>query len=452
MNPAKPFSRRIAVVGGGVAGLGAAWTLSQRHEVTLYDSCSELGGHAHTAVIDLDGTKVAVDTGFIVYNAPNYPNLVALFDALGVESVASDMSFGVSLAGGTFEYAGSDINGILAQRQNLLRPRFWRMLRDIRRFYAQAPAYFESASAALSIGELLSREAYSTAFIDDHLMPMAAAIWSASRDDIARYPARAFIQFFSNHGLLNLGNRPVWRSVLGGSREYVTRMVADAGFALRTASKVSGIVRGSGHVVVRESSGATAEFDEIVIATHADQALALLEDASAREYAILSRFRYSANTAYLHRDMRLMPLRRAAWSSWNYIEPPGASRSSPLCVTYWMNRLQRLDTEHDLFVTLNPSCEPEPSLQHGRYDYAHPIFSSHTALAQRNSIALQGRRNTWFCGSYLGHGFHEDALQSGLWVAERLGCTAPWANGGHFDRLPSTYATPQHETQMALSA
>jgi predicted NAD/FAD-binding protein len=445
--------RKIAVIGGGIAGLGAAWSLSRRHDVTLFESATRAGGHANTVTLQLDGAAVPVDTGFIVYNAPNYPNLVALFKATGVASDATDMSFGVSLDGGQLEYAGSNLRGLFAQPTNVLRPRFWWMLRDIRRFYDSAAAYLADGVDGLSIADLLKREAYSEAFTDDHLIPMAAAIWSASRRDIERYPADAFIRFFDNHGLLNLRDRPQWRTVSHGSENYVARVLRNAKLNVQTDARVTGIRREAGGVNVRDSRGHPARFDEVVIATHADEALSLLEDPSHHERDVLQEFAYSSNAAYLHEDPRLMPRRHAAWASWNYLrDVVAADESAPLCVTYWMNKLQRLGTSRNLFVTLNPNTPPHEPLTHGVYHYEHPVFTANTSAAQERSLALQGTSRTWFCGSYLGHGFHEDALQSGLWVAEQLGCERPWSGASEFDRLPSPYREPGAELPVAMSA
>ncbi len=431
--------RSIAVVGGGVAGLGAAWLLSRHHLVTLYDTEAHFGGHANTVEIVLDGNTVPVDTGFIVYNELNYPNLVALFRELGVETVASEMSFGISLDDGRLEYSGSNANSLFAQRRNLLRPRFWRMLRDIRRFYSSAAGYRETIPSSCSISELLGRERYSEAFVDDHLVPMAAAIWSASRKDIRNYPADAFIRFFDNHGLLNLGQRPQWHTVKGGSCEYVARLLADSKAKLAAATGVAKVTREKNGVRLAAVDGSVEMYDEVVIATHADQALSLLDDADETERSVLGAFDYSSNRAWLHTDESFMPRRRAAWSSWNYIQEPARASSAPLCVSYWMNRLQALPGGHEIFVTLNPGRAPDEGQVYGCFDYDHPIFTAATSFQQERSTLIQGRRHTWFCGSYFGHGFHEDALQSGLWAAEQLGAQRPWGGDSEFDRLPVTY-------------
>ncbi|MEQ8233484.1 MAG: NAD(P)-binding protein [Gammaproteobacteria bacterium] len=432
---------RLAVIGAGIAGLGAAWALSRRHAVTLYEEASRCGGHANTVDVQIDGVETPVDTGFIVYNDRNYPHLVALFDYLAVATAPSDMSFAVSIDHGRIEYAGSDLNGLFAQRRNTVRPRFWRMLHDIRRFYRHAGRYLEQGVSGLSIGALLDREGYSPAFVEDHLVPMAAAIWSASRDDIRQYPADAFIRFFDNHGLLTVTQRPQWRTVTGGSREYVARLLADARLDTRLAAPVARIRREADGVRVVDARGHAASFDGVVIATHADQALALLADADDDERAVLGAFRYSDNVAWLHEDSACMPRRRAAWSSWNYMHDARFDNARPLSVSYWMNRLQPLATRRDLFVTLNPYATPKAV--HGRFDYTHPVFTPATASAQLRSAELQGRRRTWYCGAWLGHGFHEDGLQSGLWVADALGAPAPWQGSAGFDRLPASYRRPR---------
>ena len=413
--------QRIAVVGAGVAGLSAAWLLSRRHEVTLFDQNGYLGGHSNTVEVPGERGPVAVDTGFIVYNALNYPNLVHLFDCLGVATEASDMSFAVTLRGGELEYAGTNVAGLFAQASNLVRPRFWRMLRDLHRFYRAAPSYrAEAARERLSIGELLDRHGYSAAFRDDHLLPMAGAIWSATDAQIAGYPAAAFIDFFANHGLIQYANRPQWRTVVGGSREYVRRLVAGISGGAQVRARVISVTRGSAGVQLGLADGRSLAFDHVVIAAHADQALALLDRPSVDEARLLGAFRYSRNRAVLHRDANLMPRRRAAWASWNYLSSPDS-----LAVTYWMNRLQPLQTRQQLFVTLNPPREPREVER--EFSYEHPLFDLAALDAQRELVALQGVQRTWFCGSYFGYGFHEDALESGLWVAEALGgVRRPW--------------------------
>ncbi|MGE0859644.1 MAG: NAD(P)/FAD-dependent oxidoreductase [Gammaproteobacteria bacterium] len=436
----------IAVVGSGIAGLGAAWLLGQQHRVTLYEAEGRLGGHSNTVMVDDAGRELAIDTGFIVYNARNYPNLVALFDLLDVPTRASDMSFAASLDGGRFEYAGGDLAGLFAQPSNLLRGRFWRMLRDVLRFYREAPGYLAGPAAEWSLGELLARHGYSREFARDHLLPMAAAIWSASAEDIGAYPARTFIRFCDNHGLLQLSDRPQWRTVVGGSRTYVARLRESLSGAVHVGVPVTRVERGPRGPHVTTADGVTSAFDHVVLATHADQSLALLADASRDERRRLSAFRYAPNRAMLHTDRRLMPRRRRAWSSWNFLAD---DTRSELCVSYWMNRLQSLDSARDWFVTLNPSVEPDPAQCHFTTTYAHPQFDAAAIAAQDTLWDIQGQRGTWFCGAWCGYGFHEDGLQAGLLVAEQLGDVArPWG----MPAQPSRVALPPAGWRHALAS
>lgn len=410
---------KIAVVGSGVAALSAAWLLSQRHRVTVYEKADRLGGHSNTVVAETPQGEVAVDTGFICFNDATYPNLIALFDKLGVRSRATDMSFAVSLDQGRFEYAAP---GLFAQRRNLVRPRFWSMLVEILRFYRQAPEDLEMLTdPQLTLGEYLKRQGFSEAFRDDHLLPMAAAIWSSPAHTLMDYPAEAFIRFCGNHGLLKLVDRPMWRTVEGGSRVYVeqlARAIAD----IRLGVGVRAVRRTDGGVLVQDDQGRTECFDHVVIGTHANQALAMLAEPSAQESETLGAIKYSRNLTVLHTDSDLMPRRRRAWASWNYI---GAGEG--LCVTYWMNRLQGLPGQ-DLFVTLNPPRAPKAGALLRSEIYEHPIFDPAAIQAQKSLWSLQGRGGVWFCGAYFGAGFHEDGLQSGLAVAEQLGgVRRPWS-------------------------
>jgi predicted NAD/FAD-binding protein len=413
----------IAIIGSGIAGLSCAWLLHPRHRVTVYEAAPAIGGHVCTVDVQpWPNRSCAVDMGFIVYNERTYPNLTALFRHLNVATQESCMSLGLSLDGGGLEYGGHDLRALFAQKRNLLRPRFWSLLRQLRRLYGLAAS--QTVPDALSLGEWLDRHRFPDSFRRDHLLPMAAAIWSCPAGEILHQPAASFFRFCDNHGLLRLRDRPEWRTITGGSREYVKALTAGFAGRIRTNSPVAALHRAPGHVEIRLADGATAQHDHAVLATHGDQALALLADPDARERQTLGAFRTAPNLAVLHGDDTLMPRRHAVWSSWNYLAPSNAADLP--CVTYWMNRLQSLPGP-DLFVTLNPTRDPPSGLVHATRQFRHPVFDAASLRAQRDIWHLQGARRTWFCGAYLGAGFHEDGIQSGLAVAEALGqLRRPW--------------------------
>lgn len=420
----RPGKRKIAVVGSGISGLSAAWLLSKAHDVTLYEKDDRPGGHSNT--VDAGGTPV--DTGFIVYNTRCYPNLCALFDHLGVGTIATEMSFAASMDDGKLEYGGGDLAALFAQKRNILRPRFWMMLRDILRFYREAPRALDDGTAEqVSLGNYLRDKRYSQAFIQDHLLPMGAAIWSTPVDTMLAYPLAAFVRFCQNHGLLQIRDRPQWRTVAGGSREYVSRLIAgiSGGVVVDRAIARVGPVP-SGGAFVEDHKGKRDTFDHVVLACHGDQALALQQNPDPRVRDILSAFAYEENLAVLHTDATLMPKNRKVWSSWNYLagEQDGTRK---VCLTYWMNRLQHLDGSRPLFVTLNPARQPREGSVIGSFLYDHPLFDRAAMAAQKDLWSIQGLDNLWYCGSYFGYGFHEDGLQSGLAVAEALGnVRRPW--------------------------
>jgi hypothetical protein len=425
---------KIAVVGTGVAGLSAAWLLSRRHDVTVFEADARIGGHCHTvAAGDVD-----VDTGFIVYNEMTYPNLTALFDHLDVPTKASDMSFAVSMDDGLLEYAGTSLAGLFAQRRNLASPRFWSMLRDLVRFYREAPNGVRHLDPSASLDEYLNGAGFGTAFREDHLYPMAAAIWSTPALEIGNYPAVSFVRFCENHGLLNFIRRPIWRTVEGGSRRYVEKLTAPFRDCIRTNAPVTSIRRVNGAVEISTPAAEPEWFDHVVIGAHADQALAMLADPSAQEAELLGAFSYGVNETVLHADESLMPRRRRVWASWNYLARSsrgGMERRKP-CVTYWMNRLQGIRQTRPLLVTLSPLHQPAQDKVIWSGVYQHPLFNAATLAAQEQLWSLQGTSNTWFCGSYFGSGFHEDAIQAGLAVGESLGgVKRPWAVAGESDRI-----------------
>lgn len=427
MRTGSPERLDIAVIGSGISGMSAAWLLSSQHQITLYERSDRIGGHTNTVDAQTPTGPVPVDTGFIVYNEQTYPNLTALFRYLDVATASSDMSLAVSLDDGALEYSGDGLRGVFAQKRNIISPRFWSMLRDLRRFYRDAPLHIRWLDETqVTLGAYLDAEGYGDAFRDDHLLPMAAAIWSAPADAMLDYPAAAFVRFQDNHGLLKLTDRPVWRTVEGGSRSYVGRLTAPYRDRIRLNASIASIRRDTHGVELRDTSGHTARHDHVVIAAHADQALAMLADPSVAERDMLSRFRYSRNLAVLHSDARRMPKRRSVWSSWNYLGRRGGAPNA-VTVTYWMNRLQQLHSQTQLFVTLNPTTAPRAGTIFHTENYEHPLMDASAIAAQRRLWSLQGERRTWFCGSYFGAGFHEDGLQSGLAVAEAVGgVRRPW--------------------------
>lgn len=416
---------RIAVVGSGIAGMGAAWALARHHDVALFEAEDRLGGHANTLDVEDLGRTIPVDTGFIVYNANNYPNLVAFFEALGVATEASEMSFSVSIGGGRYEF-GSAPRAFLAQPANALRISTWRMLRDFARLAREADAAIASGTQA-SIGEFLAERRYSRAFADRLLLPMAAAIWSASIEGIEAYPATAMLGFLRNHALLQFGGRPRWRTVTGGSRRYVARVAEALGPArVRLRAPVGSVVRDADGVAVRVAHHPDERFDAVVFATHADTTLAILGDgAEPRERELLGAFRFQRNLAVLHRDGSFLPRRAAVRASWNYLADR-LRQPGDVSLTYWMNRLQNLDTERPVLVTLNPGREPRDVV--AAIPYEHPQYDRAAIDAQAGMGAIQGNRRTWFAGAWLGYGFHEDGLRSGLEAAAALGAPAPWRN------------------------
>jgi predicted NAD/FAD-binding protein len=429
------IQKNVAVIGTGISGMSAAWLLSQRHIVTVYEGDRRVGGHSNTVMVSGANGPIAVDTGFIVYNEATYPNLTALFEHLKVPTQASDMSFAVSLANGELEYAGNNLSGLFAQKRNLFRPRFWSMLRDLQRFYREAPRDLARLGRVdTTLGDYLDAGAYGSAFRRDHLLPLAAAIWSAPTAAILNYPAASFVRFQVSHGLLRLRHRPQWRTVCGGSRAYVERLTQNYTDRIRLSAAVTAVERSERGVKIRGDDGRVEIFDDVVIATHADQALAMLGDATAMERRLLGAFRYSRNIAVLHSDPALMPKRRAVWSSWNHIGRSGNDDGGCPTVTYWMNLLQNIPREAPLFVTLNPQRAPRHEWRRESYD--HPLFDSAAIAAQRQLWSLQGRHRTWFCGAYFGSGFHEDGLQAGLAVAEALGGgRRPWRVANESNRI-----------------
>ena len=421
--------QRIAIIGSGISGIGAALALAPHHDVTLFEKDGRLGGHANTVRIDYPGAAapVDVDTGFIVYNEKTYPNLTAFFAHHAVPTEWSDMSLSFTVDGGRIEWAADNLDKIFAQRRNILRPSFVGAMRSVLRFNREAQAALASSEPHDEpIEQWLDARGYSEAFKRLYLYPMAGAIWSTRSTDIAAFPARNLFAFYENHDLFaGLDDAVQWRTVTGGSRSYVTRAADILGKRVRLNAGVASVTSGTGGVLVTLEQGATQTFDQAILATHSDEALALRPDADAQTRALLAAVKFTPNRAILHRDPSLMPRTRKAWSSWNTVV--GGAADTTASLTYWMNRLQNIDKALPLFVTLNPQRDPDPALTFGEYHYAHPFFDTGAFEAQAGFDAVQGRGGIWHAGAWLGYGFHEDGLRSALRVAEALGVRPDWA-------------------------
>lgn len=424
---------RIAVVGGGIAGLGTAWHLCRAEsapQVVLFEADGRFGGHAHTVDVTLEGVSHGVDTGFLVFNHATYPHLRRLFAELGVATAPSEMSFSVQVPGSGVEWSGSDLGSVFAQRRNLLKPRFLRMLADLLRFNRLCKRLAEreqgpGGTLDQPLGDFLDAHRFSAAFRDWYLLPMLGSIWSCPTDQMLRFPVVTMVRFCHNHGLIRLTRRPPWFTVAGGSRQYVQRLVADLPDA-RAATPVLGLRRvppgsGAAGVWLRTAAG-EERFDDVVLACHSDQVLALLgHEASADERSVLGAIRYHRNRAVLHTDARLMPKRRQAWAAWNYERAAAATREeAAVCLHYWINRLQPLPWRTPVIVSLNPAREPDPARVLQTFDYAHPVFDHEAIAAQQRLPSIQGRTRTWFAGAWTRYGFHEDGLQSALAVVAGL--------------------------------
>jgi len=441
---------RIAIVGSGIAGLTAAYLLIRRHDITLFEAADRLGGHTATVDVEERGRQLAIDTGFIVFNDWTYPNFIRLLEQLGVESQPTDMGFSVCGEASAFEYAGNNLNSLFARRRNLFSAGHWRMLRDIVRFNRESVRDWRAGalSEGLALGDYLAQRGYSREFTERYLVPMGSAIWSASTAQMRDFSAEFFVRFFYNHGLLNILNRPQWRVIRGGSREYIAPLVQSFAERIRLSTPVQRVQRNSDGVLLNTAAG-EEQFDAVVFACHSDQALACLADASADERQLLGAIPYCSNSVVLHTDTSLLPRRRRSWSSWNYRLQ--SSSDQPPVLTYNMNILQRLESEKTYCVTVNPGERIDPRKVIASFDYAHPQFSVASSAAQAQWQRINGVNRTWFCGAYWANGFHEDGVKSALRVAAAMGVTLD-AGEDTTAGSPAVAAAPaQPEREVAVA-
>lgn len=439
---------RIAIVGTGISGLGAAYLLHPHHDITVYEKANRIGGHSRTVTVDYDGTPVPVDTGFIVFNPKNYPHLTALFRHLGVRVHASNMTFAATIRDGWLEWGAKNANAVFGQRRNMFRPHFALLVRDVMKFNAQAENVV-ARHPHLTLDGLIARLGLGEWFRRYYLLPMSAAIWSCPPTEMLAFPARTLVRFFANHHLLSVSGQPQWYTVTGGSQCYVEPLARGFSDRVRLSCGATEITRNDGKVQIRDTKGTLETYDHVVMASHGDETLGLLADADGRERAHLSCFRYQRNHAVLHRDESVMPKRRRCWASWVYASD-GGHKEPNISVTYWMNLLQGIDGSKPLFVSLNPKRDIPEHLVFDRHSFDHPLFDQAAIGAQEQVQAMQGNRNTWFCGAHLGHGFHEDGLQSAVRVARMLGAQVPWTVR-HFaehpaDTAPVGWIDPQPAT------
>jgi predicted NAD/FAD-binding protein len=418
----------IAVIGSGISGLSSALLLSNKHKVTLFENDDRFGGHANTVNVKIDKDTIPVDTGFIVYNKLNYPNLVGFFDYLKVETVSSDMSFAVSSRNSMLEYSGS-LRGLFAQKKNLFNLKFYKMLKDIIIFFIFGYKYAYETKDDESLKDYLKRCKFSDEFINDHLIPMSSAIWSCPENEILNFPAKSLLSFFKNHQLINFIIRPKWRTVKNGSREYIKKVIKElekkSGNNLFLNTKIESISIQKNKIKINFGKKSKT-FDKIIMATHPDQAIKLIKNLDKETLNLLIKFKYQKNLVYLHSDQSLMPQNKKTWSSWNYMSNDKKERDSS--VTYWMNLLQKLNSKRNFFVSLNPYKIPDKKLIFKKIVYEHPIFNNKTNEAQKRMNFIQGKNNIYFTGAWLGYGFHEDGIKSAVNVAKLLKINIPWEN------------------------
>ncbi|MES2728979.1 MAG: FAD-dependent oxidoreductase [Pseudomonadota bacterium] len=417
--------KKIAIIGSGISGLATASLLYPHHDIFVYEKNSYIGGHSRTIDVKTANGVIPVDTGFIVFNYRNYPLLTRLFEHLQVPVVKSDMSFGASIQNGWMEYGTQSLSNIFSQKRNLLRPAFWGMIVDILKFNSSAKQFL-TAPPEVTLEQCLDKLCMGAWFRNYFLLAMGGAIWSMPVEKMLKFPACTFIRFFENHGLLTVNDQPQWYTVQGGSREYVRRLSAPFKKCIRLEAGVHKVLRSQAGVTVVDSQGKSEAFDEIVFACHADQALSMIDQPSPAERRVLGAFRYQPNRVVLHSDISFMPKRKSAWASWVYISELQKNKTPHMCLSYWMNNLQPLQTDQPFIVTLNPNREPRPDLIHDDYWFEHPVFDEVAIRSQAEIERIQGKDRFWFCGAYQRYGFHEDGLSSAVAIANRMGIHPPW--------------------------
>lgn len=414
---------KIAIIGSGISGLGCAYLLNQDHDITVYEKNDYIGGHSRTVDIQVDEATVPVDTGFIVFNYRNYPNLTGLFEHLNVLVEKSDMSFGVSIDNGWLEYGTRRPLDIFAQKGNLLRPKFWKMLADIIKFNAKAKGYLESD---LSLGQCLDELKSGSWFREYYLLAMGASIWSTPTGGMLGFPASAFIRFFDNHGLLTLNDQPQWHTVKGGSKEYVKLLTASFEDKIKLGCGVEKVIRKKDHIELIDSHGKKQKYDQVIFACHSDQAMTILDSPTKDEREIIGAISYQPNEMVLHSDTSFMQRSKNSWSSWVYLSESRKDNSNSVSLSYWMNNLQPLATEKPIIVTLNPGRQPNPDTVYDRYTFHHPVFDEKAVEAQGKLDTIQGADRIWYTGAWQRYGFHEDGLLSAVNVAQKMGVKIPW--------------------------
>lgn len=416
---------KIAIIGSGISGLSCAWLLNKKHDITLFEKNDYLGGHSNTASIFYNGNKVVVDTGFIVFNFRTYPNLKAFFELLKVKISKSNMSFGIKDLDNGFEYSGNNLAGLFAQKKNLFNLKFLKMFKDIVKFNRTSIKLIESGEDLknITLNEFIDDLKLGDYFKSYYLFPMAGAIWSCPLELIKNYPARTFLQFFYNHGLLTITNQPQWYTVDGGSKEYVKKMSESFDDKIKLGCNIVKSEKVGEKIILTDKEGKDYEFDHVIFASHADQTYKIISDKTKQEKKILSKIKFSKNTAILHKDQKQMPKNKRAWASWVYLSK---QKENKVSLSYWMNNLQNINNSYPLFVTLNPIDQIDKKDIFGKYEYEHPIFDEEAINSQKNLDKIQGKRNIWFCGAWTKYGFHEDGLNSAINIAKQFGIDAPW--------------------------